>query len=271
MRFRTGALLLSLATVGAAAGKLPRDANNAIPKYPYDLNTTKSCTWWLDSDGSLSCSDVERIYGVALVDFFIWNPSLIGGNCDKLSNQTSFCLAVATTPKARPSTKTSTVVPTAVTTTVSLPLPSNGVNTPVPFQDGMTESCSAFYLTKKGDTCGGIATSHGISLQDFISWNPGVGGASCPTLWADAYVCVNVLGRPPTRTKVGNGVNTPAPIQSGMTEQCKSFYLVQKGDTCEDIAARYRITVTQLLDWNPGAKPDCSGLWSDSYCCVGTL
>ncbi len=133
------------------------------------------------------------------------------------------------------------------------------------------DNCSAFYFTRKGDTCVDVSASHGISVQDFVSWNPGVGGVACHTLWADTYVCVNILGRPPTRTRVENGVNTPVPIQDGMTDRCKSFYFVTQGDTCDGIVAKYGISTQALVDWNPGVKSDCTGLWAGTFCCVGIL
>ena len=135
----------------------------------------------------------------------------------------------------------------------------------------MINQCSTFYLTKRGDTCDGISAANGISLQDFVSWNPGVGGTSCATLWADTYVCVNLIGGAPTKTKVGDGVHTPEPIQSGMTDRCKNFYFVSQGDSCEGIASKFSISPDQLVRWNPAARSDCTGLWAGTYCCVGVI
>ena len=74
----TGLLLLVFgvagvaAQAGAAGSEFRREAGNAIPKYPYDANTTRRCTWWYDSDGSLGCEDLDTVYGVSLVDFLQW-------------------------------------------------------------------------------------------------------------------------------------------------------------------------------------------------------
>lgn len=63
--------------------------------------------------------------------------------------------------------------------------------TPTPIQDGMTKRCNTFYEVKSGDGCWDIANTHGISLDDFYSFNPAVGD-DCSKLYPDNYVCVGV-------------------------------------------------------------------------------
>jgi len=31
---------------------------NSSPKFPYDTNTGKDCTWWVDYDGSKTCEQL---------------------------------------------------------------------------------------------------------------------------------------------------------------------------------------------------------------------
>ncbi|KFG86524.1 LysM domain protein [Metarhizium anisopliae] len=52
-------------------------------------------------------------------------------------------------------------------------------------------SCSRFMWVNSGDTCANIAAQKGISLADFMKWNPDVGN-NCQGLWASAYACVGV-------------------------------------------------------------------------------
>lgn len=47
-------------------------------------------------------------------------------------------------------------------------------------------------LVVSGDTCSTIATTAGITLDEFYSWNTMV-GSSCGDLWLNYYVCVGVL------------------------------------------------------------------------------
>jgi hypothetical protein len=57
----------------------------------------------------------------------------------------------------------------------------------------MVGNCAKFHLVKTGDTCSRVATANGISLADFLKWNPDVGGSSCGKLQRDAYACVGLL------------------------------------------------------------------------------
>lgn len=75
-----------------------------------------------------------------------------------------------------------------------------------------------------------------------------------------------------------------------MTAGCRRFYFVKPGDGCWQIShdagiALEYVTITILFKspspeltstphrdfykWNPGAAPDCSGMWANIYVCVG--
>lgn len=146
--------------------------------------------------------------------------------------------------------------------------PGNGITTPIGVQPGIPSNCNSFYLVKPGDQCGSVAASKGISLSDFYAWNTGV-GASCETLWANAYVCVGVVGSVPTPTSPGNGIVTPTPFQSGMTNNCKKFHLVAKGDECWLIVKAAGISLVSFYSWNPTVGDTCASLWLGYYVCVG--
>ncbi|KAM7212656.1 hypothetical protein V8F06_011984 [Rhypophila decipiens] len=75
-----------------------------------------------------------------------------------------------------------------------------------------------------------------------------------------------------TPTKpTGNGISTPSPTQNGLTSNCKTFYFVKDGDTCENIANRFGITADKFISWNQGAKKDCTTLWAGTWACVAVL
>lgn len=54
-------------------------------------------------------------------------------------------------------------------------------------------------------------------------------------------------------------------------DNCEQFYIVRKGDTCDDIAAKFQISASDAINWNPSAGPKCSGLWSDAYACFKVI
>lgn len=71
-----------------------------------------------------------------------------------------------------------------------------------------------------------------------------------------------------TATLPTGPVTTPTPVQPGMVANCISFYLVQPGDGCFDIATTHGISLTQFYAYNP-AVGECTNLWPEYYVCVG--
>ncbi|KAK8101915.1 LysM domain-containing protein [Apiospora kogelbergensis] len=275
---------------------------DAKPNYPSDPNTTPFCSWWWDNDDSVPCADVPEAFDITMDDFVRWNPSLSAG-CGAYKKFFSYCIEASGEPPvtttARTTTATSTkgsttttslAVPTSTTTMVTsttrptstIPTttttnPGNGIATPTPIQPGMVDNCDAFYLVQSKDTCEVIASKHGISVAQFITWNTAIGGAACNGLWLDAYVCVSVIGHtptPPTTTTTkppSNGIATPTPTQPGMVSNCDAFHHVVSGDGCATIASKYGITVAQLAAWNDVGGAGCPGLWLDVYVCVSVV
>jgi LysM repeat protein len=137
----------------------------------------------------------------------------------------------------------------------------------------MTTSCGAFYLVKTNDGCYDIAKANNIALDQLYTWNKALSG-DCTGLYPTYYICVGLVGSTTTTTSAtattsSGGVSTPTPTQAGMVSSCKSFYYVQSGDSCYDIAASNGIALDTLYDWNPALGGDCSGLWPEYYICVG--
>ena len=139
----------------------------------------------------------------------------------------------------------------------------------------MVSNCAKFYFVKIGDGCPSIARDHGISEAQFRTWNPKV-GTQCTGLWAETYACVGIIGGSPTSgpsptTTSGNSIATPTPTQPQMIKNCNKFYLVKIGDLCPAIASRFGITQQQFRLWNPAVGENCSGLWANTYACVGRV
>lgn len=82
-----------------------------------------------------------------------------------------------------PTTSTSTTAPAPTQTALEPPAPT---------QPGAAENCAEWHIVASGDGCWSISEQYGISLEDFYSWNPGV-GSDCSTLWLDYAVCVGVV------------------------------------------------------------------------------
>ncbi|KAF9894401.1 hypothetical protein FE257_007904 [Aspergillus nanangensis] len=267
-----GLLALSLVLGGVEAR--PSLLRDASPNSPSDPNTIATCTWWWDNDGSIACKDMPFEWGISMEDFLRWNPSITAGCGNYLTGQ-SYCVEAPAGGTVPPPTTTTT------TTTGPAPTSGNGVETPLPTRPGMVDNCDGFYYVEVDDSCPAITAAHGITTAQFIEWNPSV-GPDCTGLWASYYLCVDVIGQSPgttttttktTSTPPGptNGIETPLPIQPGMVDNCNAFHLVTSGDTCDTIAAKYKISTTQFVTWNPSVGSTCGGMWANTYACVSII
>lgn len=137
---------------------------------------------------------------------------------------------------------------------------------PSPTQEGIIKDCKTFYKAVDGDSCQKIVDSYGtFKLADFIKWNPAVGG-SCNGLLASYYYCVGMPDTPTTPPPT----NGPSPQQEGITKDCKAWYKVATGDSCQGIVDKYRtFTLAEFSKWNPATGSDCRSLLAGYYVCVG--
>ena len=218
-----------------------------------------NCDKFYDVESGDGCANIASSYGIALTDFYDWNPAV--SSCTDLYPSYYVCVgttAVATTTTAgKSSTATNT-----------------GIVTPAPIQSGMVSDCDKFYDVESGDGCYNIAASYGIALTDFYDWNPAI--SSCTDLFPSYYVCVGTAAAAATTTEkttsagtpTQTGIITPTPTQGGMVTDCAKFYDVESGDGCYNIAASYGIALTDFYNWNP-AVSSCTDLWPSYYVCVG--
>ncbi|KAF3210312.1 hypothetical protein TWF679_006807 [Orbilia oligospora] len=226
---------------------------------------------WAQTWANDGCSAIASQAGIPIAKLYEWNPAL-NGDCTGLWADVYVCIGTTTYTATLTTTTKSTTTTTRTTTTSN-----NGVATPSPIQDGMTKNCNKFYFVKSGDGCSPIASQFGVTLANFYAWNPAVKN-DCSGLWANVYVCVGLIGSTPTPTTTTktttkatttSGIVTPTPTQSGMVKNCKKFHFVQTGQTCETIQRQYSVTLAQLFQWNSAIGSTCTGMWAQTYLCVG--
>lgn len=222
-------------------------------------------TFYLVKTGG-ECGTIASTFGISLADFYSWNPAI--GTCKALWADTYVSVGPLTSTPSPTTTK-----PTASATT------GNGIATPSPTLPGMVTNCDVFEYVDAGEDCDGISRARGLSLADFVKFNPAV-KADCSGIWADYYVCVSIIGHTlstlttstkPTTTKSGNGVTTPTPTQTRMVTNCKTFEYVDEGETCESIAKARGVMQAQFIAWNPAVGADCKLMRLNSYVCVGLI
>ncbi|SCO90201.1 uncharacterized protein FRV6_14329 [Fusarium oxysporum] len=133
--------------------------------------------------------------------------------------------------------------PKITTTKNAKPEPTKDIK-PSPTQDGLIESCTAFYMAKKGDTYNKIVAQYKtFDFDDFFKWNPAVDKDSKPTT-----------------TKPANGIITPLPIQDSIVKNCEKFHQIKSTTTCTSIENYYNLPLSTFLSWNPAVGKDCTSL-----------
>lgn len=142
----------------------------------------------------------------------------------------------------------------------------------------MVGNCNKFYLVVANDQCGAIASTHSITLANFYRWNTGL-TSTCSNLGLGDYVCVNVVGAVPVTSTPAATVTVissttyklpPGPTSTGTTPQCKAWYNVQSGDTCDSIASTYGISRSLLVLWNSNLDTACDNLVATWSVCISS-
>ncbi|KAH7120619.1 hypothetical protein EDB81DRAFT_700905 [Dactylonectria macrodidyma] len=205
-------------------------------------------------------------------EFILWNPSLAQKPLNTsdhsynypctLSQSVSYCIAL----------ESATAVPEV-----------DEVAPPSPRAAGEIENCTSWYAPNSYDTCESMLLIHWLEFDDFYRMNPSV-KSDCTGMTLGTYYCVstNEDGSSPSEdeydvtltssassTVTTTGVATPSPVQSGLSSNCDSFYLVKAGDGCWAIANDHSVALSDFYDWNPAVKSDCTGLEAEVFVCVG--
>ncbi|KAI4591934.1 hypothetical protein KJ359_012065 [Pestalotiopsis sp. 9143b] len=258
---------------------------------PTATGTISTCTAWYQAVVNEDCAAIAAWSGTfSEADFIAWNPSVWSG-CENIQEGTYYCVGVPGTATTRSKALTTTVAPSLAT------------------QSGAAAGCTQYWLVSASDTCASIIFSAGVvNMTDFYAWNPAV-GSDCAGLTPDYYVCVSTsvsgtidpisivtitpgvsttaaptatttntsstsktTSTGSTTTSAGAAVTTPTPYMAGMVDGCVRFYFRGSGDDalyCYDIAADAGIILSDFYTWNPQVGDDCSGLWADTWYCIG--
>ncbi|KAF5000825.1 hypothetical protein FGRMN_1433 [Fusarium graminum] len=259
-------------TVGAARNRKVRRQNG-----PTDPGIPSDCTYWEASENvSQDCAYIEDLWELDHDTFVEYNPS-VKDDCSGIQVGHSYCVEVNNgfPREEEPPEITSTKV---TSTKETKPEPTKDTEHS-PVQDGLIETCTAFYKAKKGDTCAKIVAENGtFGFDDFFKWNPAV-EKDCSGIWADTWYCVGVPGTPtdiPTKTTTtatatkATGSVKPSVTQEGLIQSCISFHQAAKGETCAKIVSNFgTFDFDTFFKWNPAVNEDCSGIWAGYYYCVG--
>lgn len=105
---------------------------------------------------SFACDDLTERYGIELSDFLEWNPSLNTSNPCTMANNTQYCAQ-------------------------KLPIRAEDI----------TDACTQMDTLPSGHDCDSYTALKGIDLDQFLLWNPAIGG-NCTDLQVGTKYCVAV-------------------------------------------------------------------------------
>lgn len=179
--------------------------------------------------------------------------------------ETSLAAGMATEPTSAPAGAATITFADTPPATAATDTPTPEPPTPLPPTDTPVPPPDIEYEVQAGDTCGGIAMKYNVPVDTLIAYNnldancflrigdklripqPTPTPGPAPTLPPDAT--------PPDTATPGPPQPTEAPLPTA-TLPPQIVYTVRAGDTCSEIAARFRMPVSQLIQQN-GLDDNC--------------
>lgn len=74
---------------------------------------------------------------------------------------------------------------------------------------------------------------------------------------------------PTVTTIIPDGwVDPPGPTESGVAENCNKWHLLQTGDNCASVVAKYKISLKQFFEYNPSINAQCTNTRALFAVCV---
>ncbi|OLN89002.1 LysM domain-containing protein-like protein 6 [Colletotrichum chlorophyti] len=154
-----------------------KPANGVTTPQPTQPGMVSNCNKFYLAKSGDSCDKIASSGGITFAQLLAWNSG-VKSDCTGLWANTNVCVGVIG----------QTTTPPKPTSTIK----GNGVATPTPIQNGMVTNCRIFHFVKSGETCDVISKARGITVANFIKWNPAV-GSNCGGLWANTYACVALI------------------------------------------------------------------------------
>ncbi|KAI1120092.1 hypothetical protein F5Y10DRAFT_290339 [Nemania abortiva] len=230
-----------------------------------------------------TCYSIQSKFSLLYSQIISWNPSL-GVSCEGLDATVGLVICVSTPGGAWINPNTSDVS-TVAPPPISLPTPTLLTGsltamtmlpaaTYVPYSSNLTTSyanstrmdCISYITapfmvnstdnnntyTATSSSCSDAALAYGVSLSDFLLWNPELNGTNPCVLASNTQYCVQA-----------------AAVQAqNITDYCIEYQIPDAGYDCLSFAAQAGIDPTQFVEWNPTVGSDCSNFLPGLQYCV---
>ncbi|OGM49023.1 putative muramidase [Aspergillus bombycis] len=225
------------------SGFFPMPLTVTTAPAPTQTGITSNCKAWYRSNKSETCSDIVLAFGTfSEEDFKAWNPA-VGQRCTGLIDGNWYCVAMPGTPSTR-----------------TAPVPA--FPTSVPRQPNVIKNCTSWWHVSDEDDCYDVARKNGITVDDFLAWNPDVraGQYDCKALPVDHEICVGVRPKPPIRGCTPTGTNTTASANTTVYPTTRTSWhrtlttttvVTQCEDASSSTCATATVTTTRVVTLSP--------------------
>lgn len=236
----------------------------------------------LNYNGSDSCASLASQYNVTWAQIVSWNIE-VGTYCDKIRRLAAngFVICVSTPggewvnphPELEPTPAPTSTVETYFTLTgtnfASAPRPTRQVAYPnagyvTPFANNTSQDCEVYVeppiwtnwtLLNSTYSCEAVASGYGVSMDDFLDWNPSL---------------LNSIG-PDGECELQMGAqycSQKRRIQSNqLTEHCVKRNLAQPGFDCAGYVEWNSLDRESFIEWNPDVGVACESFQTGhTYC-----
>ncbi|CBF89274.1 hypothetical protein AN0542.2 [Aspergillus nidulans FGSC A4] len=164
-----------------------------------------------------------------------------------------------------------TEIPSSCYPTITKIIPEGWVEPPGPTESGVPDQCNKWHLVTNGETCAGIAAKYDLSVDKLSELNPAL-NAQCSNLRGAFAICVRVWVDTVTATPTPTTTTTagpPGPTGTGTSPTCTKWHLLEKGDTCDSIIAKYGLILSRFRQLNRSVDSECTTLVVGNAYCVG--
>ncbi|KAE8325860.1 hypothetical protein BDV39DRAFT_216231 [Aspergillus sergii] len=241
----------------------PPPSETAWPPTKTQPGQPTSCTKWHEVMIGDTCDIIASRYSswMSKEDLLEWNSGL-QEDCN--APLVGYYLCVMVRPAGYsityPTGSTPVVIPDPTPYTLPPPFCPNTTDIelhPSPTQSGMPSQCQLYYHATAGDSCSKILSQYNMPEKLLHEWNPAL-GPDCKGLLPNYYYCLLPSGFIPMPLTV---TTTPAPIQTGITSNCKAWWRRNQTETCSDIALSFgTFSEEDFKAWNPAVGQKCTGL-----------
>ncbi|CAK7214427.1 Chitinase 2 [Sporothrix bragantina] len=236
-------LCVSTGSTSSSSSSSPSPSSVKVTTTTAPSPSPVSCTAYYTVKAGDSCYTIDLGAGLTFDQLQSLNPGVINADCTNLGIGQVLCVG----DKSASSSAATTTITTTSSTTLSI-------------TSTLTTSTSTPFFTNSSS----IATSLTSSLGS---------NATTASTSRSNRSSITVTPSVSSSSSLPSSSSLSSSTASVSAVPCGRNILVTAGESCEDILARYDLTLQELKDWNPYVfiNEDCTNLVAGEVLCVKTV